>query len=291
MNKINKLLTNLIFVCLLIAISGTYAFAQVRNPDDFPTVDAEKRPFDFADKYYIENGVEPSYIINRRSGEDGLSNFTDIIDGRFRGIRVFGTSPAYDSTGNAIFYTQNGELFDTSFNDDTDGEAARNLAERFPIYVFPSSNYAGKDRQAALFDTRNYMNEQNPIGLSVVVMVEYTAEFQSLERGAQKAMIEAYGESLDGTPIINTTNELDAMLRLGMITVRMKGLNTPSIPSYVIAPILNDPTDGAIAPDAFLMMVFQESGKVLPDEIQMLDAFECLQFSGMECPEEATAKR
>ena len=262
-------------------LSGTVsAFSQ----DTTVTVFADElRPFDFSNKYYLTNGVEPEELVNRRSGEDGQSVFDSINDRRFRGVRILSVYPAYNQDGKTIYFNLYAEFFEDGFLADAGGKRAAEMAEFYPLYVFPSSREAGFEnefRQAHLINMRDegYF-EKNPLGLAVQVVVEFTDQISTDE--GQKAMAdlaEKNGYSGDGTPIIKTVLEIEDLTRKNYVTQRIKGLNDPSLPSYAVAKVLQNPQRGAIAPDAFLL-----NNLGLKAEQHFVEQFECLQAEGKWC--------
>lgn len=274
-------LINLLFICALSVISSFSAFGQKVFVSD--TVLPENRPFDFRDKYYGENGVEPSLIYQRMSGTDKFSVFDWIDDGIHRGVRIIGTFPAYNFEGKMIFWNEYGELFDISFKNDSTGKQAYELANRFPIFIFPSTTFKDSNRQAHLIDTSVGYFEKNPLGLGVEVLVEYTDKSTMAGESSIEELAKKNGISLDGTPIIRTTKELEDLTRRGLVTQKIKGVDDRSVPSYAIGPVIRDPKMGAISPDAFLIMVLKKNGKPLDAEAYILENFECLRENGAFC--------
>ncbi|MEZ5424835.1 MAG: hypothetical protein R2747_01100 [Pyrinomonadaceae bacterium] len=279
--KKNKVF-NLMLMFALLLTGGLTAFGQYSESGDNSLLE-DRRPFDFSDKHYEENGVDASLIFDRRNGVDKLSVFDTNNDPKYRGVRIIATSPAYDSEGNLIFWTRNGELFDQSFTNNDIGRQAFEAANRYPLYQFPSEFFRNQDRQAALIDTSGGYFQKNPLGLSVVVLVEYTHNVDSSRDPILTSLAEKNGKSLDGTPIIRTLKELENLTRRGLIRQTVRGINDKSVPSYSVAPVIEDPTSGAITRDAFLTIVLKENGKPLDAEQYMLNYFECLQKTGGFC--------
>ena len=240
----------------------------------------ETRPFDFSDKYYYANGVEPSLIVNRRSGADGQSVFDTVYDARFRNVRILGVFPAYDQHGNMIFWNHYGEVFKGGFTSGIDGEQARETAAVYPLYIFPSRDFEYEFRQAHVINLRDdgYFTK-NPLGLKVQVVVEYTDLIHTEEGRKDMAVLaEKNGVSADGTPVIKTALEIEELTEKNYITQKIKSLENPSQPDFAIAKVLPNPQNGAIAPDAFLMNTL--GVKVDP---VFADHFECLQRDGKWC--------
>lgn len=274
MKKYQSVLKKLTFICTIFLAFCVSAFsASVNNFDE--AFAAEKRPFDYSDKYYEINGVNPALIINRRNGADGYSVFDYIRDERFRNVRVTATSTAYDHNGRVLFWNNYGELFYESFLN----KQAAETALSFPIYTFPSAAVKNSERQSVVIDLGDFNPAKNPLGLGVLVEVEFTDRIYTVKgRQYLTELAKRNGESLDGTPIIRTVDEIQDMTRSNLITQRIKGINDDGQPPFVIAHVIQDPTNGAIAPDAFLM-----DFKQLQSETFFASEFECLKKSGNWC--------
>ena len=108
------------------------------------------RPFDFTDKYYQENGIIASTLVERKNGADGKSVFTKTDNPYYNDIRILETLAAYDGNGGEVFYNFYAGASKASFTDDLNGGDAIALAYEHPMYVFPSTTVRGTDRQAAV---------------------------------------------------------------------------------------------------------------------------------------------
>lgn len=278
------------YVCLVVLFVLTQSFSMpsaneqrvIENQD----IIEEKRPFDFSEDYYIRNGVNPRLLLNRRTGTDGYSVVDFINSEIHRNIRVIGTLPAYDQDGKTLYWSLFGELFKETFTEDKLGEEAYEIANRFPIYTFPSTTHKNSDRQAVIFETGDSYFEKNPIGLGVVVLVEYTKRISTKEgQETLTKLAERNGLTLDGTPMIHTTNEIADLTRKGLVTQKIRGIDDKNEPSFAIAKVLQKPTMGAISPDAFLETVLKDNGKPLDAERFFVENFECLQKTGRWCAE------
>ena len=244
---------------------------------------AENRPFDFSDKYYEKNGLFSGMFLDRRSGADGRSVIDFIRDPDHREVRITEIFPAYGTTGETLFWNLYAEFGRVAFVPGPAGEEAHLIADRYPVFVFPSSKVRYSDRQSALIEIDDGYDAKNPMGLGVAVRVEFTAEIYT-KRGqyVMQEMIKRNGASLDGTPIIRTAKEIGELTRAGYITQQTRDPNTGDA-LYRVARVITDPTRGAIAPDAFLNFVKQENGKPLVAEIGIVEHFTCLQRSGEMC--------
>lgn len=284
MKKLNLIITNLVLISIFAAFGCLTATAQ-RLEDSVEMFAEEVRPFDFANKYYSNNGVQPYFIINRPTGTDEKSVFTKTTDERFNGIRMLETFPAYNYDGSFLYFNNYGELHGKAFNEDISGEQAMEAAQSFPMFVFPSANARGNLRQANVLDAHDGYFTKNPLGVSLIVEVEYTFRADT-EEGAKilNALGERNGYSLDGTPIIKTVEEIDYLTRMELVTQRVKGLDRDA-PSYAVVKAIQTDKPGAIAPDAFLTQVITEKGTPLDAEKSFLDNFFCLQKTGEACSE------
>lgn len=285
-----KLLLNATILCLLIAISSISTFAQLSDKSsrrNAKTVIAiQKSPFDFADKHYLENGVNSEYILNRKNGADKMSVFDYTYDARYQNVRVTATQPAYDQNGELVFFNHFGDVPSFGFTNDTKGEILIDSSDRMPIYIFPSTQNPGMDRQAPIIVNNSKYADSNQLSVRAVCEVEFTPNSGNDDDNAAfiREMIEKHGASLDGSPIIRSVDNLMVLLSRGMISIKKRGLYDVSIPSYMIAPVIQDPTGGAIAQDAYLRMVLNFDGKPLPFEELFEGTFNCLKSSGNFCP-------
>ena len=277
---------------LILMLSATVVFGQDSELSDVGTLweDTAINPHDFSDAYYQANGILPNAIIARRNGKDGLSVFSDSSNPFHTNVRVTATIPAYDQTGSMLFWYPLGELQEYGFTQDKTGLRARETAQRFPIYVFPKRTVVdyrafGDTRQAALMDNRwadeNGEQDPNPLGLRLVVVVNYTGKaFEKEGFEMMQYLLKKNGASADDTPIIRSMDDLTMLLKTGFIeTMSLK----ESAARFTLAPTITDPTNGAIAIDAFLWMATKED-RPLPAEDMFVWQFHCLQKTGNWCP-------
>jgi len=257
-----------------------FAQKSLNTDASFSSLAEETRPFDFNDRYYYENGVQPGLIVNRRDGNDGLSVLDMTDDERFRSIRITAVFPAYDRDGGIIYWNLYGELYKHSFRNDAAGDAALARAEYFPMFIFPSDFVRDRLRQANVIDLKDGYFDKNPLGLSVQVEVRFTARV-NMDDGQKEltALAEKNGLSLDGTPIIKTIEEIQDLTRKGLVTQVIKGLDNPSAASYVVGKVIQKPEAGAIAPDAFLVTIQQADGERFHADAEFIRKFNCLKNS------------
>ncbi len=236
MKRSSSIITNLILITLIAAFGCAAAAAQ-RTESDIRSLQ-DIRPFDFSDEYYSKNGVQPHFIINRPTGTDAGSVFTKTADHRFNGIRILETFPAYNFDGSILYFNMYGQLFSRGFQADESGTQALEIAKAFPMFVFPSTTLRGNNRQANIIEARDDYALKNPLGLSLIVEVEYTFRADSAEdRQYLKELGQRNGYSSDGTPIIKTVDEVNYLTRLGLATQKIKGLDSKGEAPFAIAKV------------------------------------------------------
>lgn len=239
--------------------------------------------FDFSDSYYTSNGIRVDALVGRRSGTDGLSVVDTSPDRNHRNVRVTFTLPAYDPSGNTLFFTVLADLAPSPFTANAAGRAARQIADASPVYVFPTRDGdqtgVGNSRQADLVDTSHGYFSNDPLGLWVHVFVSYTDKAFNTQAG-KKALAELAarnGLALDGTPVIKTLSDLQNLTKQGFVRQQERPLDAQG--HYFVCPVFKDPRDGALRPDAFLSTV-QQGGQALPAEKHFVTEFSSLQRTG-----------
>jgi hypothetical protein len=241
-------------------------------------------PFDFTDDFYRANGVDPARLAGRPTGSDGRSVVDESPDPTRRDVRLLSTLPAYDHSGGMIFFNVFADLQPNAFTANRAGRDARQLAEASLVYVFPRLGGdplgLGNNRQADLIDLRHGYFSNNPLGIWVHVFVNWAARaFNTADgRRALAELADDNGLALDGTPIITTLSELEDLTDDGFVTQQRRA--TTAVGRWFICPVIEDPRDGAIAPDARLNIVRRPDGTPLPAEQRFLDNFESLRTTG-----------
>jgi hypothetical protein len=243
--------------------------------------DVEDRLYDFTDAYYLENGVNPAMISGRI--QPGPIAVEDTPNFPFqRNVRALLTLPAYDHSGNINYFTVLGGLAATAFTADGAGREARAIADSFIEYVFPQKGTdpvgLGAFRQSVLLDMRNGYFSNDPLGIWLHVWVSFTDKALNTRAG-QKALNDLgrkNGRDLDGTPILRSVGDIDSLFKKGYVTKTTRPV-TDSL-RYAICPVIEDPTDGGIAPDQFLGITLKDDGT--PLEPAFLSNFESLRLTG-----------
>jgi hypothetical protein len=246
--------------------------------------DNSRPPFDFANGFYRANGIQPEAIVNRRTGSDGLSVPDVAPDFTRRNVRVTITLSAYGDSGDIRFWNVFGEFNVNAFIPNAAGRNARTIAERSPIFVFPKRGgdrlALGNNRQSDMIDLRHGYFSNNPLGLWIIVFVNYTDRALNTTAGRAEVsrLASRNGRDLDGTAIIRTVSELDDFVGKGLVTRETRPLNGSRGEVYSICPVIEDPRGGAIARDAFLVAPLRQDGT--PLEPEFLQNFESLRLTG-----------
>jgi hypothetical protein len=245
--------------------------------------------YDFKNTFYSANGVRPGRLQQRRNGQDGLSVIDRPLQPNQRPVRVTLTAPAYDDSGNLVFFTPVALFGEDGFTLNLAGQDAREIARSFPLYEFPrAANGPGEifpKRQASVVELSGGYFSNDPLGLWILTFVEYTDAAFTTPAGQEALadLAERNGFDADGTPIIRTVSEIESLRSRGFVSVTELPRDGSLGPGYFVCPVYKDPRDGAIAPDAFLDMVTDDNGNFLPAEEFIQAEFDCLQQTGEEC--------
>jgi hypothetical protein len=178
-----------------------------------------------------------------------------------------------------------GEFGLDGFTKDAASQKARQIADNMIEYVFPPRDQPnpvslGALRQSVMLDMRNGYFSNNPLGLWLHVWINYTDRAFNTAAGRRSLseLAARNGLSLDGTPIIRTLSELDNLFSKGLIAKRLRAWDGSEGAMYGICPVIKDPTDGGIAPDAFLAFTRKPDGT--PLEPAFVKHFNSLQTTG-----------
>ena len=245
----------------------------------------QDRLFDFADAYYMQNGVNPDLISGRLQPGPAAASDTPSF-GYQRSVRALLTLPAYDQDGGAWFFTVLGGVSEEAFFNLKAGENARQTANSYKQYVFPRRGTdpvgLGALRQSNLLDLRGGVTDarfnyfaRNPLGLSLRVWVSFNDKALRSRDGI-KALDELAlrnGRDLDGTPIIASASDIESLIQKGLVTQTTRPSKDPLC--YAISPVNKDPRDGGIAKDQFLSYPRKADGDPLePSFIKYFNSFQ-----------------
>ena len=120
-----------------------------------------------------------------------------------------------------------------TFTNDTAGQKALAIAEKFEAYIFPKASgnplspALSNRRQDNVFNTIDGYFTNNPLGLWTAVFVSYTpAAFNTAKGQATLAALAAKnGTDLDGTPMIRKAIEVDVLERKGFVQTQTRALD------------------------------------------------------------------
>jgi hypothetical protein len=259
---------------LLASVASALALTSVASAS------VKDRLYDFTDDYYRANGIDPLKLGGRKQAPSPSAVVDKPNFPWQRDVRVIGTSGGYAANGSPSFFAVMAGFGPDGFTNDAAGKKARQIADSFAEYLFPSQGTdpigLGSLRQSVVLDTTNGYFGKNPLGLWLHVWVSYTDKAFRTKDG-QKALADLKkknGLAKDGTPIIRTLSEINNLYSKGFVTkqTRTDGLR------YAVCPIIKDPRDGGIAKDAFLNFTkFADGAAVEPI---FLEAFTNLQTYG-----------
>ena len=269
---------------LCAAFALTPALLHGKGNDGGGNNGVANRLFDFNDAYYQANGVNPAAIVGRR--QPTLPNATSSAPplSSENSTRILLTLPAYGASGEVEFWSPVAGGSNTLFTNDAAGAKARQLADSFREFVFPKAGgdplSLGNVRQGYLFDTRNGYFSNDKLALWTHVFVSYTSAALNTSGGqkALAALARKNGYDLDGTPIIDSASDIDNLTAQGYLLLQAFPLT--STLHYSVCPVINDPRNGAIAPDQFLRAVLKADGT--PLEPDFVAQFNSLQATGQE---------
>jgi len=238
------------------------------------------RIYDFTDAYYLATGVDPGQIVNRRQAPSAQAVVDKPNFSYQRNVRMIATTAGYGASGSPMFFVVLGGNSSSLFTKNSAGKLANQIADSFAEYIFPrrGGNPVGipNSRQAFLHANNGGYNGKNPLGLWIHVWVNFTDKAFNTKEG-QKALADLqkkHGLSLDGTPNIRSTSEIDNLYSKGYVTK----LTTTDGTRYAICPEIRDPRNGGIAPDAFANFNKLDDGTLL--EPDLFAAFTSLQKTG-----------
>lgn len=281
-----------VLIIVVYAFSTSAQTMDQRPGPPTPTRDTSVYPFDFSDRYYLNHGIDPSSIIGRRTGFDGLSVFDKSSNPNHSAVRITATIPAYSRSGEPVFWYPIGDLTINGFTDDKIGYQARQMGMQFPIYVFPDPDVYRDDiftntRQASLIDDSWSIYSAktlNPLGIRQIILVNYTEKAFGKE-GLE--MMNFFGKkngfATNGTPLIKSLEDIAVLEKYELITrdSLVSGEILPPRGQFAMSPAILS-LKSAIAKDAFLLMPTKD-GQMSESEGIFVSLFDCLQTGGDGC--------
>lgn len=227
--------------------------------------DVEDRLYDFTDAYYLANGIDPAKLGGRKQAPSASAVIDNPIFRFQRNVRVISTSAGYGHNGSAQFFAVMAGYGPDAFTNNAAGRKAKEISEKYIEWVFPSQGTdpvgLGNQRQSVVLDTSGGYFSNNPLGLWLHVWVSYTDRAFNTSDGRKMLddLRRKNGVAKDGTPIIKTKSEIEKLVKKGFATQKYRndGLR------YAVCPIMKDPTDGGVAPDAFYNPIKRPDGSLV----------------------------
>jgi hypothetical protein len=261
---------NLMFLFMFVVLGAVPALTLA---------DTRDRLFDFTDQYYAQNGVDVNAIFGRRQVTGNGNSVFDTPSFSFqRNVRASRLNPGYASNGQPVFWAVMGDLNNTSFLNNRAGQRARDIANSYVLYVFPTRTGnpigLGNNRQADIVDTSGGYFSNDPLGLWLHVWVRYTdAAFNTREGQKVLSQLERKnGLALDGTPIVTTLSDLNNLFSKGFATKRFRNPDGSEGPMYGICPVIKDPRNGGIVVIDTLAQILSNGQPLEPEFLRQFDS-------------------
>jgi FtsP/CotA-like multicopper oxidase with cupredoxin domain len=239
--------------------------------------------FDFSDESYRQQGLDPEKIRSRISPDSGLAVLNPCPDPARRGVRALEVRGGYDAAGCPVYFHRFGALDAEGFAPGPAGQKARAIAQEFRVFRFPSRKASAPTllRQDPVFDTSPGSLGRNPLGLWQVTTVVFTEKVFRSQIGlaAMEEIRKRNGTDLDGTPLLKHLSEIQLLEREGYVRLDPGSPRESTSPSWMIAPLLEDPLRDGFADDAFLALVIMDEGSPVDPLIEQ--TFLCLTHSGI----------
>jgi hypothetical protein len=303
---------------VLVICQASPVFAQ-NNPDP----NGLPGQFDFADSFYINNGMDLSQLNlpgdARQCVNPPLPNGNAVLDltntsPTHNDCRVLQTLAVFNNVGQISFFNAMGVLANVnSFADcctdpNSIGTQTHAIADSFRAFFAPIQKQAngtiatvpctptvttncvtltaaeGSQRAERVFDTATTYFCADLLNLWRITYTIYTA--QAFTKAGQKILApfaKANGVNSDGTPILTKTADIDNLTALGLLQEIQPAEDGSQGIGWIVCVVLADPTMGAVTKDAFLVSVVFP-GTTTPVSPQFQTQFNCLQATGQFCP-------
>jgi hypothetical protein len=214
------------------------------NADDGPKTNPP--PFDFTDNYYRSNGIEPTRLLQRAgTPTNNALNWTTCqagdpapcpdTDPNRNQTRMLQTTGGFSFDGGLLYYSIMAFIVPNSFTNDQAGQDALKIANERMAFIFPIRHADGSyilspalsnRRQDNIFDTSGDYLGNDPLGLWILEFVELT-DFGTSPDGQKilAAFAQNHGVGTDGTPVVETLDELNALVDQGVLKLVTRNLD------------------------------------------------------------------
>ena len=201
-----------VLAAVLATMLGSTAFGQI--------------PFDFSDRFYRANGLEPKLFDARIHHTDPNATWDKKPDADHNHTRIIEINGGYDSVGALLYYpAPPANISAQAFQNNQTGQEAMEIANRFRAFIFPKrdgdplSPMPPNRRHDNVFDTSSGYGTRNPLGLWRLTFPRWTdLALESEEGEAHLEMLrERNGTDLDGTPILKRLSEILEAEELGYL--------------------------------------------------------------------------
>ena len=228
---------------LLVFVALALLPSQMKAQDGVKT---NPPPFDFTDQFYLNNGINPANILQRVGtatnnslnwaiSQPGDASPCPNTDQNRNQTQVLQTTSGFAFDGSILFYSIMGFVTPNTFNTDSSGDNARQIADRRMAFIFPKrqsdgsyilSPALGNRRQDNLFDTSGGYLGQDPLGLWILEFVELTP-FGDSPAGQQilAPFAQMNGVGTDGTPVITTLSDIQSLADQGVFKLVTRNLD------------------------------------------------------------------
>jgi hypothetical protein len=231
------------FVGLVVLLTGLLFVPSEMTAQDAQT---NPPPFDFSDQFYMDKGINPAQILQRvGTATNNSLNWTICqagdpapcpnTDQNRNQTRVLQTTSGFAFDGSILFYSIMGFVTPATFNTDSSGQNALQIANRRAAFIFPKrqsdgtyipSPALGNRRQDNLFDTSGGYLGQDPLGLWILEFVELTP-FGASPAGQQllAPFAKMNGVGTDGTPVVTTLSDIQSLVNDGVFKLVTRNLD------------------------------------------------------------------
>ena len=245
--------------CGLAAVlaSGIIGFGTTAVAGDELDIDL---PFDFTDAFYIENGINPAAIVGRPTGTPPNSIIDNTPNGPdFNNVRLLQQTAAYRPFGPSDFLLCHGHFL-WRMHSWTMTRAKRRL--KSPRSTRCTNSRVRRIRWVAVFPKRQDLIadlsggyfSNDPLGIWQVNIIKYTPAAFNTSKVRKRSRI--WRRTMDWTSTVRRSSARRAKLRIlideGFVSVFIPPGDGSQGLRWFFCPVIEDPKDGAIAPDAHL---------------------------------------